>query len=333
MVLKYLNKKSKIYLIAPSFGCTTTPYYERLNKAIPRLEKIGHTIIVGENCFKAEGLCSSNTPILRAKEFMDAYQSDAEAIISVGGGEMMTEILDYIDFDKITQLPHKWFVGFSDNTNLTFTLTTLCDIPTIYGTCAGGFHFDKFTYNVKDTYKMMTGKLEFKGYPKWESTPDKSDPFNDYVLDKKKIITAHNYNCPITGTLIGGNLDCMQQLIGTPFDNMENYCKNHPEGIIFYFEACDLNVAGIKRALIQMKRAGWFNHNIKGFLVGRPLCIGQEFAGINHINACIDVLDEYNVPILLDIDLGHVSPSMPMKNGIEVEVELLNKNIFFKYKK
>ena len=94
MDIKYINKKSKIYLVAPSFGCTTSPYFERLNKAIPKLEKLGHTIIVGDNCFKAEGKCASNTPTLRAKEFMDAYESDAEAIISVGGGEMMTEILD-----------------------------------------------------------------------------------------------------------------------------------------------------------------------------------------------------------------------------------------------
>lgn len=333
MDIKYINKKSKIYLVAPSFGCTTSPYFERLNKAIPRLEKLGYTVIVGDNCFKAEGKCASNTPTLRAKEFMDAYESDAEAIISVGGGEMMTEILDYIDFNKIKELPHKWFVGFSDNTNLTFTLTTLCDIPTIYGSCAGGFHFDKYTYDVKDTYDMLLGEKKFKGYPKWESTPDKSNPFNDYVLDKKKIITPFNYTNPFTGTLIGGNLDIMQQLIGTPYDNMANYCKNHSEGIIFYCEACDLNVLGIKRALLQMKRAGWFNHNIKGFLIGRPLCIDEEFLGVNHINACTDILEDLNVPILLDIDLGHLSPTMPMKNGIEVKVTFKNGNIYYHYSK
>ena len=331
MDIKYLNKNSKIYLVAPSFGCTTSPYYERLNRAIPRLEKAGHTVIVGDNCFKAVGKCASNTPELRAKEFMDAYRSDCNAIISVGGGEMMTEILDHIDFEEIKSLPHKWFVGFSDNTNLTFTLTTLCDIPTIYGSCAGGFHFKKFTYDVKDTYDMMFGKKEFKGYPKYESTPDKSDPFNDYVFDKKKVITPYNYEKPFSGTLIGGNLDIMQMLIGTPYDNMANYCKKHDEGIIFYCEACDLSVLGIKRALIQMKRAGWFDHNIKGILVGRPLCIGQEFLGVDHLNACTDVLGELNVPILMDIDLGHLSPTMPMKNGVKVEVTFKNKNIYYNY--
>ena len=109
---KFLQKNGTIGFVAPSFGCTTSPYYERLNKAIPRLEKAGHTVIVGENCFKAVGKCASNTPEIRGKEFMDAYSSDCNAIISVGGGEMATEILDHIDFETIKSLPHKWFIGF-----------------------------------------------------------------------------------------------------------------------------------------------------------------------------------------------------------------------------
>ena len=331
MKANYINNNSIIYLVAPSFGCTTSPYEERLKKAIPQLEQLGHTIIVGPNCFLDKGKCASNTPELRAREFMIAYESNADCIISVGGGEMMYEILDYIDFEKIRQLPPKWFVGFSDNTNLTFTLTTLCGLETIYGTNAGGFHFKNYTYDVLDTYNMLKGSLSFKGYPKYESTPNKDDPFADYILNAKKIITPYNYKKPFSGTLLGGNLDIMQLLIGTPYDKVKEYTLKHTEGIIFYFEACDLSVLGIKRALIQMKRAGWFN-NIKGFLVGRPLCINQEFLGVDHINAVTDVLEDYNVPILLDIDLGHIAPSLPMRNGAFATVEYKYKNIYITYK-
>ncbi len=328
---KYLNSKSQIYLVAPSFGCATSPYKERLTKAIPRLEKLGHHIIVGKNCFLNLGTCASNTPRERAQEFMEAYQSSADCIISVGGGEMMTEILDYIDFDLIKTLKPKWFVGFSDNTHLTFTLATICDIATIYGSCAGGFHFKKFTYDVKDTYEMLLGKKEFKGYPKYEAVADKSNPFNKYNLDTKKIITAYNYQTAFSGTMIGGNLDCLQLICGTKFDKMAEYSKAHTEGIIFYLEACDLSVLSIKRALIQLKRANWFS-NIKGFLIGRPLCIDQELFGIDHINACVDVLNEFNVPILLDIDLGHLAPSLPFKNNVYATVALEKNNIFIEYK-
>lgn len=328
---KYLNKTSKLYLIAPSFGCTTHPYEARLKKAIPRLEKLGHEVIIGPNCFSAQGKCASNTPQLRAQEFMTAYESDADCLLSVGGGELMVEILDYIDFEKIKALPPKWFVGFSDNTNLTFTLTTLCDLETIYGSCAGGFHFDKFSYDVLDTYRMLMGEQKFKGYPKYESFSDKTDPFKDYTLDQKKIITAFQYEGPFSGTILGGNLDCLQGLCGTPYDNVKNYTSKHTEGIIFYIEACDLSVVGIRRTLLQLKRAGWFQ-NIKGFLVGRPLCIHEEFLGVNHINAVTDILEEYKVPILLDIDLGHLAPSLPFRNGAYATIEYKRQNIFIEYK-
>ncbi len=327
----FLTKKSKIYLVAPSFGCTTHPYEERLKKAIIQLKSLGHEVIVGPNCFSALGKCASNTPELRAKEFMEAYRSDADAIFSVGGGELMYEILDFIDFEEIKKLPPKWFVGFSDNTNLTFTLTTLCELETIYGACAGHFHFEKYTYDVFDTYQMLQGKKDFKGYPKYESISDNTDPFSNYTLDTKKVITPYHYSKPFSGTLLGGNLDCMQLLCGTPYDKVKEYTTQHKEGIIFYFEACDLNVVGIKRALLQLKRSSWF-HNIKGFLVGRPLCIGAEFAGVNHINACIDILEEYNVPILLDIDLGHLAPSLPFNNGAYATIEYKKNNIFITYK-
>lgn len=327
----FINKKSKLYFIAPSFGCTTHPYEERLHKAIERLKRLGHKVIVGPNCFLAEGKCASNTPELRAKEFMEAYQSDADCIISVGGGELMYEILDYIPFEKIKNLPPKWFVGFSDNTNLTFTLTTLCDIETIYGSCAGHFHFEKYEYDVLDTYQMLQGKKKFKGYPKYESPQEKDDPFANYNLDTKKIIIPYNYKKPFSGTILGGNLDCMQLLCGTPFDKVSEYTKNHQEGIIFYLEACDLNVVGIRRALLQLKRSDWF-HNISGFLIGRPLCIHQEFAGVDHINAVTDVLMDFNVPILLDIDLGHLAPTLPFRNGAYATIEYKKNNIFIEYK-
>ena len=47
-----------------------------------------------------------------------------DAIISCGGGELMCEILRYVDFERIAQAKPKWFMGYSDNTNLTFLLTT-----------------------------------------------------------------------------------------------------------------------------------------------------------------------------------------------------------------
>ena len=62
MIPPYITKKSKIYLVAPSFGCTTSPYKERLEKTLITLPKKGHEVIVGPNCFLAEGNAHQTHP-------------------------------------------------------------------------------------------------------------------------------------------------------------------------------------------------------------------------------------------------------------------------------
>ena len=325
-----IPKNPLFYLVAPSFGCTISPYKERLACALENFKKHNINYILGPNCDKALGVASSNIPILRAKEFMDAYESNADVIMSVGGGETMVEMLEYVDFEKIKNLPPKWFVGFSDNTNLTYTLTTICDVETIYGNNAPNFYNYPFKYDTLDTIEMLQGKTEFKGYPKWQLKEDKS-LFPKYNFDMDKIITPYNYKKPFEGRLLGGCLDCLNIICGTKFDNTVNYINNHKDdGIIFYLEACELTSIGIRRVLFQLKNAGWFN-NIKGFLIGRTYNYNDESFGITPVQAYIDLLKKYNVPILLDIDLGHLSPSLPFRNGAKAKIEYKDNNINIKY--
>ena len=85
--------------MAPSFGCTTTPYKERLKAAIKNLKNEGFKVKEGKNIFLDKGIVSSNTPKERGKEIMEAFESKADAVISVGGGELMIEMLEYVDFN------------------------------------------------------------------------------------------------------------------------------------------------------------------------------------------------------------------------------------------
>lgn len=66
-----------------------------------------------------------------------------------------------------------------------------------------------------------------------------------------------------------------------------------------------------------MKNAGWFKY-LKGFLFGRPMLYGQEAFGIDQYRAVTDLLEEYNVPIIMDLDIGHLSPMMPIITGAKV---------------
>lgn len=331
MKAKYLKDNAVLYIVAPSFGCTTSPYKERLEKAILNFEKLNYRIILGENCYRNSGTAASNTPLNRAVEFMNAYASDADAILSAGGGELMVEILEYIDFQRIKTLPPKWFIGFSDNTNLTYTLTTICDLETVYGNNAPNFYRLPLSYDTRDTLRLLQGEKRFSGYKKWQLAESK-ELFPKYKLTEEKIITAVHYTKPFSGILIGGCLDCLTGLCGTRFDYTAKYAAKHDkEGIIFFMEACDLTSIGIRRALFQLKNAGWFT-NVKGFLIGRSRLYDDQSFGTTPLESYIDLLKDFNVPLLLNVDLGHLPPSLPIRCGAYATVSLEKKNIVIEYK-
>lgn len=318
---KYLQPGDGIALIAPSFGCTTEPYYTRLHEAIKNL-KIKYKIHEGPNIFKAILPYASNTAEERAREFMEAYQSNATLILSVGGGEMMKEILPFIDFEMIKKLPPKWFMGFSDNTNLTYTLTTIADVETIYGVNACDFAFAPYTYAALDAMLVLEGKKKvLTGYPYYEKEKikDEKNPLAKDNLDQEKIITPNDYRHPVTGILLGGNLDILQALCGTPYDKTREFIERHPnDKIIWFLEACDLSPHKIQNAYIQLRDAGWFK-NAAAFLIGRPGCMDDETFGItSHSSA--GLLNNLEVPVYLDIDLGHLPPSMPFITGRKATV-------------
>ena len=87
--------------------------------------------------------------------------------------------------------------------------------------------------------------------------------------------------------------------------------KYKNDGMIWFLESCDLNVMAIRRAVWQMKHAGWFSH-VKAFLIGRPAVYGQELMGLDQYHAVWDLLKDYGVPVIMDVDIGHLAPMMPL---------------------
>ncbi len=326
-----LRKGDRIDFVAPSFGVTTEPYATRFEASLRHFEKLGYELNVFPNVYKNEGIAGSASPEERGKEINEAFASPSKAVISVGGGETMIEILPFVDFDLIARLEPKFFMGYSDNTNLTFLLPTLCDTVSIYGPHAGSFYAYPFRYAEKDALRMLQGEKDFFGYPKYSiSKNDPEHPLWRYRLTQEKIIHAYNYDGPFEGTFLGGCLDCLVSLCGTRFDKVKGFQKKHPKGIVWFLESCDLNAIAIRRALFQLKEAGWFD-NAKGFLIGRPL--HSEFCFDAGPEECVlDLLSPLGLPILYNVDLGHIPPAMPILSGAEGKVSLEEGNLHIQYK-
>lgn len=317
---KFLNENKSIAFVATSFGAATEPYTSRVKKAKRTFNKLGHNVIEGDSIYKSELPYLANLPEVLAKEFMDMYQNEEVGLLlSVGGGELQFETLEHLDFKLLNELEPKWFDGFSDNTNYSFLFPTLLDVASIYGHCAGSFGMYHWHQSILDDYNLFTGKNhKLDGYGKFQlksSAYQRNHPLSGYNLKHDTIITPIGDCSHFEGRLLGGCLDILSLICGTKYDKVKEFNeKYNKDGVIWFLEACDLSPISIRRSLLQLKMAGWFD-NAKGFLIGRSrnAFLNEEY-GIDRINA-ISVLNDLNVPILIDVDLGHIPPTMPIVCG------------------
>lgn len=356
---KFLPQNGTIAFVAPSCGCATEPYKSGFLRAQEKWRAQGFHLEFGPNCYVGQGVGISNTPDKCGAELTEYYCNiTSDCIISCGGGELMCEILDYVDFDKISKAAPKWYMGYSDNTNMTFLLATLCDTASIYGPCASSFHMEPRHQSLEDAMLLLQGqKLTMHGYDMWEkeSLKDEEHPFEPYNLTETTVIkyilpdgrtnidslATRDMEYPnglkkmdaeneavlqksgtvqdfidFSGRLLGGCTDCLVNLLGTKYDKVTEFIEKYKEdGILWFLEACDLNLMSIRRAMWQMEHAGWFKY-CKGFLMGRPrIGMGAEEFSIDHYQAAYEMIRKYNVPVMMDVDIGHLSPMMPLICG------------------
>ena len=372
---KFLPEHGTIGFIAPSFGCNIEPYHSAFRNALKNFEHMGYQTQLGPNVYEGSGIGISSTPQSCAKEIMDYYCTKGnDVLISCGGGELMCEDLNHVDFDLLKDADPKWFLGYSDNTNLAFTLTTLCDTATIYGPCAPAFGMEPWHPSLHDAFGILTGsaahsegsdcpRITIHGYDLYEteSKKDAEHPLEPYHVTEpcrrigyrpamieaqspvnltaaaEDAVCPTRFNPPVhterpalipaqdirmEGRLIGGCLDTLVNLLGTRFDRVSAFQERYKEdGILWFLEACDLNVMSIRRAIWQMEAAGWFRHT-KGVLVGRPYHHGEEAFGLDQYHAVTDLLAPYQIPVIMDLDIGHIPPMMPLILGSYATAEL-----------
>ena len=323
---KSLQKGGSIGFPAPSFGCATEPYYSAFQNGLEKWQELGYQTNPGENAYENSGVGISNTPEKCGEELTKMYLDEKnDILISCGGGELMCEILDYVDFDAIKNAEPKWFVGYSDNTNMTYLLATICDTAAVYGPCAGTYGMEPWHESLWDMHALLTGeKTKMTGYAAWEKESLKSEenplaPYNIKEPCELKIWNGSTWqeSCDkisMSGRILGGCMDCLINLIGTNYDKTTEFINKYNEdGILWFIEACELNVFSMRRAMWQMEHAGWFQH-VNGFVFGRPRN-GESMMGLDEYEAVLTVAKKYNVPVIMDADMGHLPPMIPLIIG------------------
>lgn len=116
----------------------------------------------------------------------------------------------------------------------------------------------------------------------------------------------------ISGRMLGGCLDVISQLLGTKYDRTSDYLRSYKEGTLWYLDNCELSSMEMYRRLWKMRELGWFDQ-ANGFLIGRTYAKDTEYFSFQ--DALKRALGELHVPIIYDVDIGHVSPQWILING------------------
>ncbi|AIQ69470.1 S66 family peptidase [Paenibacillus graminis] len=273
-------------------------------QACTRLEEKGYHILCGDTVFRHDK-AKSASGLVRGKEFNQMMSNDkVDLIIPPWGGELLIEMLEHIDF---SQVKSKWIMGFSDISLLLLVITLRTGNATAHGPSLGDLRAE-----VADETTAM-----------WERVL--STVSGDSVIQRSSPTdwkTVSGNSVTLKGRLLGGCIDIIRHIIGTPYGDVRHFQENfiHQEPILWYLENCELNTADLRRSLVQMKLAGWFE-NCSGVMFGRS---GSNTPMENYTAEDVyrELSEELQVPVVYDLDYGHVPPQMTLINGAYAEVHV-----------
>lgn len=316
---KFPKEGDTIGICAPSFGVGQK--LEWFDLSIETLREAGFDIVETENV-RSEG-CPSAPADVRGAEFNSLFADDnINMVMSASGGDYNIEMIPYIDQDLVKKNP-KWFAGYSDPTSIEMLLTTVLDIATIYGVNAGAWDWrplHKFQY---DALSVLTGELPVQtSYDMWAS-----EQFDDeeglHLMDTpvewsllrgngQELVEENSLD--VTGRLIGGCIDVIDWVIGTPYEDLTGFCERYKDdGFIWFFDNFDLNPMALMYIARKMRNMGLFKH-AKAVIFGRT-CFPGDSTDMDYLEQLERVFSDMDVPLIWGADIGHTKPSFTLING------------------
>ncbi|GJM73126.1 LD-carboxypeptidase [Paenibacillus macerans] len=298
-----------------------------VKQASDRLKEKGYLVVCGETIWTQKKAKSAPATI-RAAELNALLQNEEIGLIlPPWGGDLLIEIVDRIEYKLIQP---KWILGYSDTSMLLLAVTLSTGIATAHGTNLidiRGEYADETTAMWETVLATRSGEtvqqFSSKLYQKaWDH--EHPSPCVFHLTEPTVWQTTSGNDARIRGRLLGGCIDVIRHLIGTPYGDVRTFHHQfiHCEPIIWYLENCELSVTDLRRSLIQMRLAGWFDH-CSGILFGRS-DVNKPIDGYVALDVYRELAEELGVPTVYDIDCGHVPPQMTFVNGALAEIEVTN---------
>ncbi|MER7174985.1 S66 family peptidase [Streptomyces mesophilus] len=323
MAVRYpspLRPGDRVGVTSPSSG-VPKELRARLDVAVRDVRDRGYEVVIGR-CMDGSGHVSAPAAD-RAAELMSMLTDPTvKAVVPPWGGETAIDLIPLLDWDGLRAAEPTWLVGFSDMATLITPMTLLTGTATVHGN------------NLMDTpYRMPEGLCSWLdivaappghrftqrppgrhragGFDDFAAFPD----VREYTLDAAGTWTRLDGSGAVEaeGRLIGGCIETLCNLAGTAYLDVSAFGRDEaPEGLLVYVEAADNDSFSICRNLHGMRLAGFFDR-ANAVLVGRTDAPANR--SLSQHEAVLDALGCLGVPIIADVECGHVPPYMPIVNG------------------
>jgi muramoyltetrapeptide carboxypeptidase len=314
---KPLQPGDRIGVTAPSSGVQPA-YRPRLDAAVASLEARGYEVVLGD-CLGVDGVVSA--PKERRAAELTAMLSDPtiRAVVPPWGGELAIDLLDRLGWEELADAEPTWLVGFSDLTTLMLPITlrlgwatlhgsNLMDTP--YAAPEGLLHWTDLASGPGPFTQTSPGRFRAAGWDDYVAEPGVSR----FTLESTGTWrTLDGGPVDVSGRLVGGCIETVGPVAATPYGDVAGFGRDHAdEGLVVYLEACEDGAYTIARTLHALRYAGWFTH-ASAVLIGRTSA--PDVADMSQADAVADALGDLGIPIVLDVECGHVAPYLPLVNG------------------
>lgn len=310
-----LRPGDTIGVTAPSSG-VSGPGADRAAFAVEWLRERGYEVVVGD-CMDGSGITSAPADERAAELTAMLCDPAIRCVLPPWGGETAIDLVDLLDWEVLAAAEPTWFVGYSDISTLLVPVTTRLGWATVHGD------------NLADTpYRPAPGLLSWLDLV--------SDPGPHVQRDSRLVATWRDLEeapraerwrrvddggwrlhgadeLHVSGRLVGGCIETMVNLAGTPYGDVAAYGAQHADdGLVVYLEASEDDAASICRHLHGLRLAGWFEH-ANAVVIGRTSA--RDSPGMTQEEAVLDALGRLDLPLVLDVEIGHVPPHLPLVNG------------------
>ena len=335
---KKLHPGSRVASVCLSNGLASTfsELYAWGKKQIE--ENFGVEVVPMTNTFRSAEEIYQN-PLLRVQDFYEAWvRCDIDGIISVIGGDDSIRLIRFLDAKRIAK-NCKVFIGSSDTT-VTHLFLHNCGIRSFYGPALlyGFADFGGLYSYTSDAFRSATMSNEIMGQLKpfvGDSIAGPS-PWSNPLTDIRPLTRANPPWQWINGTgvwqgrLFGGCIEVMSPIImGTSiWPSTGDFWHDK---ILFLEYSRELANAEFTVWLVRNLAAQGILNRIKGILLGRQHFMISNEIGTQILQSfrkvAVDEEGLYELPIIGDMDFGHVQPTLTLPYGALAEINCPNQTI------